>query len=113
MLQVSDPGRCVTLEQSKGERAALVKGVHGDWALVKAQWVELQRGVPPHKTGQSGSDIQVRGKEVKLRMKSRETRSGPKKSNQVTFHRLQVKNEVDFNQKDHVQNKLGSEQASC
>ena len=41
----------MALEQSKGERAALVKGPNGDWALVKAKWDEFRRGVPPHKPG--------------------------------------------------------------
>ncbi len=41
----------MTLDQKKGERAALVKGSQGDWAVVKAQWKKFRRGVPPHKAG--------------------------------------------------------------
>ena len=41
----------MTLEQSKGERAALVKGSQGDWAIVKARWDEFRRGIPPLKPG--------------------------------------------------------------
>ena len=41
----------MTLEQSKGERAALVKGCQGDWAIVKARWDEFRRGIPPLKPG--------------------------------------------------------------
>ena len=51
ILQVHSDEHCMTLEQSRGERAALVKGSQGDWAIVKARWDEFRRGIPPLKPG--------------------------------------------------------------
>ncbi len=39
------------LNQRKGERAMLVKGCNGDWAIIKARWEGFRRGIPPIRPG--------------------------------------------------------------
>ena len=61
----------MTLEQSKGERAALVKGSQGDWAIVKARWDEFRRGIPPLKPGMIQILTEILIGQAKLRLNER------------------------------------------